>query len=412
MPTELEPLKVVELFAGIGSQRMALRLLGIPHEVVAISEINPKAIESYEAIHGPTLNLGDVRDIEHLPACDLLTYSFPCTDISIAGRQEGMTEGSGTRSSLLWEVGRLLADMVDRDIPPFALLMENVDAVTNNTFMPVLNRWISRLADLGYTSSYKVLNACDFVIPQHRRRCFMVSARNQMSFEFPIGEPTDLCLGDMMDCDVPESYFLSDEKVAGFTPLPAKADSRGIVIDGDLNDPKNLEIWNRVYSPLGLSPTLTALSGGGTVPRVHVIGIGGGGVYLLVAWTSPEGFPAVANRTGMFTAFAVFVLLSGSAGIRLSSWTPGGVSMSIEIDGQGIRIRYLTERECWRLMGQPDWAFDRASGAGVSRTQLYRQAGNAIVVTVLMAIFYGMYIAQTWCRRPTLDSFFGGVADV
>ena len=128
MPTELEPLKVVELFAGIGSQRMALRLLGIPHEVVAISEINPKAIESYEAIHGPTPNLGDVRDIEHLPACDLLTYSFPCTDISIAGRQEGMTEGSGTRSSLLWEVGRLLADMVDRDIPPFALLMENVDA--------------------------------------------------------------------------------------------------------------------------------------------------------------------------------------------------------------------------------------------------------------------------------------------
>ena len=86
--------------------------------------------------------------------------------------------------------------------------------------------------------------------------------------------------------------------------------------------------------------------------------------------------------------------------------------MSIEIDGQAIRIRYLTERECWRLMGQPDWAFDRASGAGVSRTQLYRQAGNAIVVTVLMAIFYGMYIAQTWCRRPTLDSFFGGVADV
>ena len=114
----------------------------------------------------------------------------------------------------------------------------------------------------------------------------------------------------------------------------------------------------------------------------------------------------------MFTAFAVYVLLSGSEGIRLSFWTPGGVSMSIEIDGQGIRIRYLTERECWRLMGQPDWAFDRASGAGVSRTQLYRQAGNAIVVTVLMAIFYGMYIAQTWCRRPTLDSFFGGVADV
>lgn len=82
--------------------------------------------------------------------------------------------------------------------------------------------------------------------------------------------------------------------------------------------------------------------------------------------------------------------------------------MSIEIDGRTVSIRYLTERECWRLMGQPDWAFERASSAGTSRTQLYRQAGNAIVVTVLMAIFYGMYIAGTWHRSPTIESFFGG----
>lgn len=82
--------------------------------------------------------------------------------------------------------------------------------------------------------------------------------------------------------------------------------------------------------------------------------------------------------------------------------------MSIEFDGQTIRIRYLTEMECWRLMGQPDWAFERASSAGTSKTQLYRQAGNAIVVTVLMAIFYGMYVTSTWHRMPTLDCYGGG----
>lgn len=274
-PTVENPLRVVELFAGIGSQRMALSLLGIPHEVVAISEINRQAIASYEAIHGPTPNLGDIREIEHLPACDLVTYSFPCTDISIAGRQDGMEEGSGTRSSLLWEVGRLLADLVNRDVPPSALLMENVDAVTNSTFMPSFRRWIARLTELGYTSSYAVLNACDFVIPQHRRRCFMVSARDGLKFEFPVGEPTELCLRDVMDESVPESYYLSDEKVATFVPSKnVMADSRGIVIDGNLNDPRNLDIWNRVYSPGGISPTITALSGGGTVPRINV---GGGG---------------------------------------------------------------------------------------------------------------------------------------
>ena len=85
--------------------------------------------------------------------------------------------------------------------------------------------------------------------------------------------------------------------------------------------------------------------------------------------------------------------------------------MSVEIDGHVLRIRYLTERECWRLMGQPDWAFDRAVDAGMSRTQLYRQAGNAIVVTVLMAVFYAMFVARSWSRMLTLDSFFGGAVN-
>lgn len=104
-------MRAVELFSGIGAQRMALTLAGIPHDVVAISEIDKAALRSYEAIWGDCPNLGDIREVESLPPCDLVTYSFPCQDLSLAGKRGGMAEGSGTRSGLVWEVMRLLDGM-------------------------------------------------------------------------------------------------------------------------------------------------------------------------------------------------------------------------------------------------------------------------------------------------------------
>lgn len=108
-------IRMIELFAGIGSQASAMERLGIPHRRVAVSEIDEGAYRVYCAIHGPTPNLGDITRIEHLPDCDLLTYSSPCQDISIAGDKKGLKKGSGTRSSLIWEVGRLLTDMRERE---------------------------------------------------------------------------------------------------------------------------------------------------------------------------------------------------------------------------------------------------------------------------------------------------------
>lgn len=104
----MSKIRCFEAFAGIGAQAEALKELGLDYEVVGISDIDKHAISGYEAIHGPVKNYGDITKIEHLPECDLLTYSWPCTSISLAGKREGMTEGSGTASSLLWEVGRLL----------------------------------------------------------------------------------------------------------------------------------------------------------------------------------------------------------------------------------------------------------------------------------------------------------------
>lgn len=107
-------IRVIELFSGIGAQAEALKELGLDYEVVATSDISKKANIGYEAIHGPVNNLGDITKIEHLPECDLLTYSYPCVSISTAGKREGLEEGSGTESALVWEVGRLLKDMRER----------------------------------------------------------------------------------------------------------------------------------------------------------------------------------------------------------------------------------------------------------------------------------------------------------
>ena len=165
-------LKVFESFAGIGTQRMGLERAGIDHEVVGICEIDKFAIDSYQAIHGETKNYGDISKIDpkDLPDFDLFTYSFPCTSISMAGKQKGFKKGSGTQSSLLWECEKVI-----RAKKPKYLLMENVKNLVANKFKPGFEEWLTALEELGYTNYYSVLNAKDFGIPQNRERVFCVS---------------------------------------------------------------------------------------------------------------------------------------------------------------------------------------------------------------------------------------------
>lgn len=221
-----DKLRVVELFAGIGAQASALERLGIPFESI-VCEIDPHAYNAYCAIHGPTPNLGDITKVEHLPDCDLLTYSFPCQDLSVAGCKRGMVEGSGTRSSLLWEVERLLRDARERERQPEVLLMENVDAILFKKNRPHLERFIIRLNELGYESSFKVLNAKDFGVPQNRNRCFMVSTLNKGRFQFPMGFRLDRCLRDVLETEVDESFYLSDEKLASYETHRKRHEAQG-----------------------------------------------------------------------------------------------------------------------------------------------------------------------------------------
>lgn len=152
-------LRVVELFSGVGAQRSALDRAGIPYESVAVCEIDRHAYDAYVRMHGPTPNLGDITKVEHLPACDLLFYTFPCTALSQAGRREGMQEGSGTASSLLWEVRRLLLDMQARGELPSDLVMENVRQVLSPQNRAEFMRWLDFLASLGYRSEHRVIGA-------------------------------------------------------------------------------------------------------------------------------------------------------------------------------------------------------------------------------------------------------------
>ena len=220
-------IRLFEAFAGIGSQAEALKELGIDFVPVGISDIDKHAITGYEAIHGPVKNYGDITKIEHLPECDLLTYSYPCTSVSVAGKQEGMKEGSGTASALLWEVGRLLKDMDERNCLPEVLLMENVDAVLNQKNIGEFKRWLSLLSDMGYTSSYQIMNAKDYGTPQNRRRIFCVSTLTMGEFVFPEPCPDGRVLRDVLEKNVPEKYFLSDERLATFKRHKERNEAKG-----------------------------------------------------------------------------------------------------------------------------------------------------------------------------------------
>lgn len=208
-----KPLRVFEAFAGYGSQSMALRNIGVDHEVVGISEIDKYAIMGYNATHPETKNYGDIAKIDWatVPDFDLFTYSFPCTDISNAGQQAGFEEGSGTRSSLLWECKKAIEEK-----RPKYLLMENVKAITSKKFLPGLVKWQEFLSEQGYVNFIEVLNAKDYGIPQNRERCFLVSIIDAAWYQFP--EPVDLTrkLKDLLEPSVSEKYYLDQERVNKF----------------------------------------------------------------------------------------------------------------------------------------------------------------------------------------------------
>lgn len=208
-------LKVFTAFSGYDSQCMALDRMKINYELVGWSEIDKYAIMAHNAIYPQykDRNFGDISKIdwENVPDFDLFTYSFPCTDISSAGQQKGLEEGSGTRSGLLWECKKA----IELKRPKY-LLMENVKALTQKKFLPYLHKWHSFLTEMGYTNFTQILNSKNFGVPQNRERVFMVSILGDAWFDFPKPFQSDKKLKDLLDENVDDRYYLSQRCLSSF----------------------------------------------------------------------------------------------------------------------------------------------------------------------------------------------------
>ena len=210
-------MKVLSLFSGIGAFEKALDRLNINYELVAFSEIDKYATKSYCAIHGvdESMNLGDITKVDEnsLPKdIDLITYGFPCQDISLAGKQKGMfnNDGTQTRSGLFFEALRII-----EATKPKIAIAENVKNLTGKKFKEQFELVLKSLEEAGYSNYWKVLNAKDYGIPQNRERVFIISIRKDVDkgYEFPEPFPLQLRLKDMLDDDVDEKFYLSDEQI-------------------------------------------------------------------------------------------------------------------------------------------------------------------------------------------------------
>ena len=337
-----KPVRLIELFAGIGAQAKALERLGVNFEHYRVCEFDKFAIKSYNAIHGTDFETSDItkisaEDLEIVDTdnyCYIMTYSFPCQDLSIAGKQKGMSKNSNTRSGLLWQVERLLKGCSEL---PQILVMENVPQVHGKKNINSFNEWIGFLESKGYSNYWKDLNSKNFGVPQNRNRCFMISILGKYSYNFPNEFSLNKVLLDLLEneADVDSKYYVSDAKIECMRN--ANAITSDCIEIGKLCGSKydrRLDVNRRVYSVDGCCPTLTTCEGGGIKKKIAYCG----------------------GNTG----------------------------------DSDVIVRELTPREYWRLMDFDDTDFDKAQSV-VSNNQLYKQAGNSIVVSVLYYIFKELF---------------------
>lgn len=237
--------RLIELFSGIGAQAKALQRLGVDFETWRAYDIDKYAVASYNAVHGTNFDIGDITKLhaEDLEITErdkytyLLTYSFPCQDLSLAGKRGGMGKGTGTRSGLLWEVERLLQECGEN--LPQILLMENVPQVISQQNKRDFDLWRESLREMGYTNKYQLLNAKDYGVPQSRERCFMVSWLGRYEYEFPEAIPLRRRLKDVLEDNVDPSFYLTQEQVESFV---ARAEYNKDIGRGFSFDPVEIEL--------------------------------------------------------------------------------------------------------------------------------------------------------------------------
>ena len=336
-------LRVLSLFSGIGAPEKALQRLGVNYELVNYCEIDKYASKSYSVIHGISeeLNLGDITkiDINKLSDFDLLTHGSPCQDFSAVGKQAGGDIGSETRSSLMWNTVEII-----RHKKPKYVIWENVKNVLSKTHRHNFEKYIKELNELGYTSYHNILNASDYGIPQHRQRLFVISILNDThGFEFPTPLKLTTKLKDLLEDDVDEKYNLKRTKDF-FIKNSLDMESKG----------NGFRFAPHIKQNANISCCITTRAGGRMDDN-----------FILDIPSDKLKYE--------------FSLSSGNKEFLDQKWI------------ENLKIRKLTPKECWRLMGFDDCDIDKCIAANISNTQLYKQAGNSIVVNVLEAIFKNLF---------------------
>lgn len=452
-----KPIRLIEFFAGYGSQALALKYLGVPFEHWRICEWAVKSIKAYKDIHfendnkdyskdltkdeiieylcnkgisanynepmfklqiqrlkeetirniyndiQATHNLVNIQQVkgEDLEIVDtdkydyILTYSFPCQDLSLAGKGKGMSDTS-TRSGMLWEVERILTECYELGSLPQILLMENVPQVHSQDNLEDFNKWKLRLEELGYKNYFQDLIATDYGIPQTRNRCFMISILGDYSYTFPKPIPLEKKLKDLLENNVDEKYYLSDKQI------------------------KDIQSWNAYEKPLenmektntnNISPTLTTRSGAyaagmilikNNTKKGYLEAHNGDGIDISSRMEHHRG-TVQKGKTQTLTTMGgenngVVVgtyqyaksdkFMQGKDRLQLGKETSDTLQTTQKegIVNSDLRIRKLTPYECFAIMGVKRKDYEKCA-KNQSDSSLYHLAGDSIVVNVLMAIF-------------------------
>jgi DNA (cytosine-5)-methyltransferase 1 len=423
-------LRVLELFGGIGACSKALERLGIDYEIADYVEIDKYAVKSFNAIHNTNFEPQDICEWDKDIEVDLIMHGSPCQDFSSSGLQKSGDKGSGTRSSLMWETVRIV-----EKLKPKYVIWENVKNLLSKKHRHNFDAYLQTMEQLGYKNYYQVLNAKDYGIPQNRERVFTVSIRDDSgirkgaflgtfyledyeanNFEFPPTQELKLKLKDMLEDEVDEKYYLSAERLAIVKKnLKLNYEDDYIIGSSQKNASVNYD---------GVCPTLTSAMGlgGGQTPMIpiknatkkgYLEAYEGDGVDISSRMqyhrgnVQKESIQTITTSGGNDRGVVLKSKCKRLESLIEKTEFEEGKVLNMDLYNQttnenisqcltephhnsqrlfdGLRIRKLTPKECWRLMGFDDADFDKAAQVN-SNTQSYKQAGNSIVVNVLEAI--------------------------
>ena len=427
-------------------------------ELVAWSEIDENAIAAHNAIfpEDKSKNLGDISKIDwaKAPDFDLFTYSFPCQDISAAGKQSGFEEGTGTRSSLLWECKKTIEAK-----KPRYLMMENVKALASAKFLPFLRQWQSWLHSQGYENFTQILNASDYEVPQNRERVFMISILRTdnnpyPSYYFPKKLKLEKRIKHILEQNVDESYYLSQKALEYFCRAGQRVDDNFLkqAAEPKIAASRGRGEFNRQQLEInesGTSNTLTSVSKDNLLiePKVNIVGqydssqnsriIDTEGISYCVTNGHKDGMPKiiepnVLRQERTEQGKQIRKLAKGDKGIKFNGGNKefcprtDGLSNTLSTStkdnmlavpelrciegcmvdkyGNRYRVRKLTPKECVRLMDVSDEDIKKMESSGVAKTNLYKLAGNSIVVAGMFDIFKKLFV-EKGNENPQVELF-------